>query len=84
MHDPDHRTIYDAMIRLDDTGRPVDAITVADELNRTGLLDQAGGMGYLLDLQVATPAISLAELWALTVVDAARGERGWRRLRLAD
>ena len=41
-------------------GQPVDAVTVADELRRAGLLDEVGGVEALHELQNATPAISNA------------------------
>jgi replicative DNA helicase len=53
------------------TGQPVDAVTVADELRRSGLLDEIGGPQLLLDLQNATPAISNASRYAKIVQDTA-------------
>ena len=53
------------------TGQPVDAVTVADELRRNGLLDEIGGAPILLELQNATPAISNASRYAKIVQDTA-------------
>src|SRR5690349_1302183 len=39
---PSHQHIYQAIRGLMATGQPVDAVTVADELRRNGLLDEIG------------------------------------------
>ncbi|MBA3287518.1 MAG: replicative DNA helicase [Acidimicrobiia bacterium] len=61
---PGHQYIFDAARALYATGRPVDTITVADELRRIGLLEQIGGSEALHALQNATPAISNAAHYA--------------------
>ncbi len=57
---PAHAHIFDAITSLYGQGEPVDAVTVADELRRAGLLDAIGGPAVLLSLQANTPAISNA------------------------
>jgi replicative DNA helicase len=57
---PAHSHIFDAVTSLYSQGEPVDAVTVADELRRAGLLDAVGGPPVLLGLQADTPAISNA------------------------
>lgn len=52
---PAHETIYDAAHHLHATGRPVDAITVLDQLETTGDMKRAGGAAYLHDLIAALP-----------------------------
>ncbi|HRD99746.1 MAG TPA: replicative DNA helicase [Ilumatobacteraceae bacterium] len=68
---PAHQYIYDAIRGLSATGNPVDAVTVADELRRAGLLDEIGGLELLVDLQNATPAISNVNSYARIVRDTA-------------
>jgi replicative DNA helicase len=68
---PAHQHVYAAIRGLMATGQPVDAVTVADELRRSGLLDEIGGPQLLLDLQNATPAISNAARYAKIVQDTA-------------
>ena len=68
---PAHQHVYEAMRVLLSAGEPVDAVTVADELRRNGLLDEIGGGGFLLELQAATPAISNAARYAKIVRDTA-------------
>ncbi len=68
---PAHQHIYAAIRGLANAGEPVDAVTVADELRRSGLLELIGGPQVLLELQNATPAISNAGRYAKIVQDTA-------------
>jgi replicative DNA helicase len=45
-----HSLIYDAIMACDIAGKPVDVITVADELRRAKHLTKAGGLDYLAAL----------------------------------
>ncbi len=71
VYKPSHQHIYSAIRGLMTNGQPVDAVTVADELRRNGLLDEVGGPQTLLELQNATPAISNASRYAKIVQDTA-------------
>ena len=68
---PAHQHVFEAMKALAIGGQPIDAITVADELRRSGLLEEMGGLAHLLELQAATPAISNAGRYARIVQDTA-------------
>ena len=68
---PAHGHLYDAILSLYSGGEPVDAVTVADELKRAGLLDEVGGPAVLLDFQATTPAISNAAHYAKIVEEHA-------------
>lgn len=46
----EHQRIYAAMVRLNTTMRPIDQLTVADELKRTDELDKVGKRLYLVQL----------------------------------
>jgi replicative DNA helicase len=50
---PQHETIYAAIASLDGRRQRVDAITVADELRRTGDLGRIGGAPVLHELVAA-------------------------------
>jgi replicative DNA helicase len=52
-------------------GEPVDPVTVADELRRVGLLDEIGGLDFLLKLQNSTPVIGNVGRYAKIVLDTA-------------
>ena len=68
---PAHGHLYDAIMSLYSGGEPVDAVTVAEELQRAGLLDEVGGPAVLLDFQATTPAISNAAHYAKIVEEHA-------------
>ncbi len=66
---PSHQHVFDAVRSLLSGGQPVDAVTVADELRRVGLLDEIGGMDFLLHLQNTTPVIGNVGRYAKIVMD---------------
>src|ERR1700678_2623030 len=51
---PAHGHIFAAVVSLFERGEPVDAVTVADELRRAGLLEQIGDPTMLVALQANT------------------------------
>jgi len=51
-----HRWIWEAVARLSEERKPVDILTVAEELDRAGHLDDVGGQAYLLKLTAAVPS----------------------------
>lgn len=53
-----HQIIFEAMVDLATEDDPLDAITVSERLQSKGLLDRAGGPGYLGELAEATPGAS--------------------------
>lgn len=68
---PQHQYIVSAILRTTSAGIPVDVVTVGEQLRQDGLLDDAGGIPYLGELQNATPSISAAPHYARTVHDTA-------------
>ena len=66
---PAHAHVYDAICALYAAGDPVDAVTVAAELDRSGVLETIGGLDGLISLQVNTPATSNAAKYARIVGD---------------
>lgn len=55
-YSPTHRTVYEAMRQVLQASKPVDFVTVADELNRVGQMSAIGGIGYLTTLNGAVPS----------------------------
>lgn len=51
-----HQVIYKIMLKLYDTGKPVDLVTVTDELYQSGLMDSIGGITYITDLSRVVPS----------------------------
>ena len=83
---PAHQHVYEAITSLSSAGEPVDAVTVAEELRRSDLLDDIGGPTVLLDLQAATPAISqrrAATPASCRTPPCCAGSSAWRRDRRA-
>ncbi len=54
----DHRLLFRVVSRLATQGNPIDVITVSEELQRLGELENAGGMAYLSELVEKTPSAS--------------------------
>ncbi len=66
-----HAHIYDAMTMLAGKGEPVDIVTLKDELQRRGVLDGIGGVGYLMQLDDIAFTIANLEHYAKIVSDKA-------------
>jgi replicative DNA helicase len=64
---PAHGHIFAAVLSLFEAGEPVDAITVADELKRRGMLEQVGDPTVLVSLQANTPSLANAGHYARIV-----------------
>jgi replicative DNA helicase len=62
-----HRLIFTAMLALDEQQRPIDTVTLIDQLNTMNQLENAGGEGYLVELALAVPIASNAEYYAQIV-----------------
>ena len=59
-YDPAHREIFDAMIHLASLSRPVDLVTLDEELTRRGSLEGIGGLDYLISLSQFVPTTANA------------------------
>jgi replicative DNA helicase len=68
-----HRLVFRAMLRLKERAEPepVDALTVSEELTRSGELDEAGGTAYIHSLPNLVPAAGNARHYAKIVKDHA-------------
>lgn len=63
-HSQVHQWMYEAMISLYKSGQPVDFVTLPDELERNGTLDECGGHSYIMDLINTTPTHIYAQNYA--------------------
>jgi replicative DNA helicase len=61
---PDHRVIFDAIGKLAALGQPSDAVTVSEQLERSGQLADAGGLAYLGALARDTPTAANVRAYA--------------------
>jgi replicative DNA helicase len=66
-----HRMIFSAMLALDEQQRPIDTVTLIDQLNTMNQLENAGGEAYLAELALAVPIASNAEYYAKIVKEKA-------------
>ncbi|MGH2409411.1 MAG: replicative DNA helicase, partial [Chloroflexota bacterium] len=66
-----HSVIYRVMVDLYEQRRPVDLVTVMEEVERRDLLQRAGGRGYLLSLVDVVPTALHVEHYAKIVERAA-------------
>jgi replicative DNA helicase len=70
---PRHQLIFGAMVRLKEKAAPeaVDALTVSEELRRTGELESAGGEAYVHSLPTVVPALGAVLDYARIVKETA-------------
>ncbi len=66
-----HRRLFEAMLELDEAHTPVDSVTLADFLNRTGNLEAAGGNAYLASIGDGVPRVMNVEHYARIVKEKA-------------
>ncbi len=62
-----HRTIFEAIIRLNENASPVDVLTVSEALSQQGALDQVGGRDVVASLAAKVPAPGSAKHYAQIV-----------------
>ena len=68
---PNHQVIFDAILDLYGRGEPADAVTVAAELDRQGVLRRIGGAPYLHTLISLVPTAANAGYYAGIVAEKA-------------
>jgi len=64
-----HRIIFDAMYSLANQNEPLDVITLSEWMQSKGVLDKAGGPGYLAELTENTPGASNVGAYAKIVAE---------------
>ncbi len=70
-YDKRHKMIFEAMMRLYERHRPVDLLTLSDELTKKDELDLVGGSSYLTELTNYVPTAANATTYAEMVVQKA-------------
>jgi replicative DNA helicase len=70
-----HRTMFEAMRDLYDRGEPVDSVTLADELQHRGKLEDVGGPLAITDISAQVPTPANAVYYARIVNDRALKRR---------
>lgn len=61
---PDLKIIYNAIVELFETNKPVDLVTLQSKLQDMNALDQVGGIDYLSKLAMAVPTSAHAKHYA--------------------
>lgn len=74
-YDPKHSLIFGAIKKLYDKRKPIDILTLSDQLTSNSNLDDAGGAGYLAELTNFVPTAAHAEQYAEIVVNKALRRR---------
>ncbi|MEO7454021.1 MAG: replicative DNA helicase [Fimbriimonadales bacterium] len=70
-YSPVHREIFLAMRGIAAMYRPVDFVTLRDELVSRNMLDRIGGVDYLMQIAEAVPSAENADHYAAIVLDRA-------------
>ena len=67
-YDPANREIYSAMLSISAGSRPIDLVTLDEELSRRGKLDTVGGAAYLVELSRTVPSAANIQAY-IRIVD---------------
>ncbi|AEE26356.1 replicative DNA helicase [Francisella hispaniensis] len=70
--DKRHKTIYRQIVTLNQANTPFDVLILSEYLATEGLLEEAGGEAYIIDLATNTPSISNIKTYANIVKDKAK------------
>lgn len=68
---PEHRSVFEGMLRLDEERVPIDTVTLADHLHRQGKLEAAGGHAYISQLIDGVPRGMNVEHYARIIKEKA-------------
>ncbi len=70
-----HRTIWRAIVAVQATNRPIDLVTVREELARVGKLDEANGPAYVAGLANGVPRSTNVQYYATLVRESSLRRR---------
>lgn len=70
-YDPTHEKVFAAMTRLYEKHRPVDLLTLTDELKKKDQLEQIGGSAYISELTNYVPTAANASTYAELIANSA-------------
>ena len=70
-HKPEHQAIYAVLVELYDQHQSIDMVQLHAKLSDRGVLEQVGGLDYLVELGEAVPSASGATRYAEIVRDKA-------------
>jgi replicative DNA helicase len=64
-----NRRIFEAIINLDSSGHKADLLTIKDDLEKNGRLDESGGIDYIASLTNVVPSSANTDYYAQIVQD---------------
>ena len=67
-----HEQIFATMLDLRDAAKPIDKVTLAEELRRRGALERVGGMPYLTSLLETVPTAASMQYYSAIVREKAQ------------
>src|SRR5579862_5071365 len=56
-YDHRHKVVFQAMRNLESTARPIDVVTLENEIEKAGKLDAIGGIAFLGELALRVPSV---------------------------
>ncbi|OPX25286.1 MAG: replicative DNA helicase [Planctomycetales bacterium 4484_123] len=68
---PRHRVIYRTLVEMHNAGKPIDLVTLNEELQRSKLLERVGGTETLVRLAEGVPSTATCDYYARIVRDKA-------------
>jgi len=68
---PAHQVLFKTLVAMHNAAKPVDLVTLSEELNRLGLLARVGGVDALVRLADGVPSTANCEYYARLVRDKA-------------
>lgn len=66
-YDLRHKVVFAAMRNLEASAKPIDVVTLENEISRIGKLDAIGGVAYLGELTLRVPTVDNIEAYAAIV-----------------
>lgn len=63
-YDNRHKVVFQAMRNLEAAGRPIDVVTLEDEITKAGKIQAIGGVGFLGELTMRVPTVDNVEEYA--------------------
>ena len=63
----DHQIIFQSMSELIEDNKPLDPITVSEQLDNKNSLNKVGGKNYLIELATSTPTAANLEAYAVII-----------------
>lgn len=75
-----HKVLYEEMTRMYREQKPVDGLTLFDELERKGLTESVGGFAYIAEIAKNTPSAANIVAYAMQVRETAMERYGIQRM----